>query len=255
MHYKYFGHLEEYYIMNYHEITYVNNPSLIYELDLSGGHISELPENFFNNFTNLEILDLSVNQIKSLSPNIFRKLKKLHYLNLGFNKLTQLPEKIFILNKNLEEVYLNNNLLSIIEPTIFINTKKLKHVYLNFNKIKMLAIVTFCNLPLLEVIDLSYNKLKSIPNNLFNCVNLAKPNKLVEIDLSFNIITEVHPNFIATCVNLNRLYLCCNYITNYDFYKPKYLNNIGCHFRTCHCKGRITIHQHQNWLQKILCCK
>ena len=50
----------------------------ITELDLSGNKITEIPEGFFDNMTNLEYVDLNSNHIKALPENGFKNTKKLN---------------------------------------------------------------------------------------------------------------------------------------------------------------------------------
>lgn len=47
----------------------------ITELDLSGNKITEIPEGFFDNMTNLEYVDLNSNHIKALPENAFKNTK------------------------------------------------------------------------------------------------------------------------------------------------------------------------------------
>ena len=49
----------------------------ITELDLSGNKITEIPEGFFDNMTNLEYVDLNSNHIKALPENAFKNNKKI----------------------------------------------------------------------------------------------------------------------------------------------------------------------------------
>ena len=73
-------------------------------LGIGGNEIKSLPNNIFDNLSNLETLSLSYNNIQSLEDEMFTKLDNLTRIDLVNNKLEKLPSSI----KNLEKLCVLN---------------------------------------------------------------------------------------------------------------------------------------------------
>ena len=88
----------------------IQNCTKLVNLDLSHNQISEIPENFFENFTNLQTLNLSGNHLSKVPISIFN-CKLLKILNLCGNNFKESPEELLFANlTNLQILNLNSNL-------------------------------------------------------------------------------------------------------------------------------------------------
>ena len=124
----------------------------VIKLDLSFQCISELENNYFLTYPNVQVIYLTCNQLTSLPESLFslRNLKELYLnhnkltlipesigrltslekLDLSFNNLTSLPESIFSLS-NIKELYLDHN--NIVEISDEINLKYVNYKVGNFS--------------------------------------------------------------------------------------------------------------------------
>ena len=115
-------------------------------LDLSGGHVSFLPnffqkfpniqemsvfesklmrinENSFKGAFNLEFLSINGNYLQALEPRIFQNCNKLNTLNLNFNNISKIDRDAFFgLENNVMTLNLERNYC--IDEMFSINTKK-----------------------------------------------------------------------------------------------------------------------------------
>jgi Leucine-rich repeat (LRR) protein len=80
---------------NIDEIYDLKNSENVIIINLSSENLTNLPENIFNNLTQLQGLYLSYNKLINLPENIFNNLTQLQELYLDNNNLTTIPEKIF----------------------------------------------------------------------------------------------------------------------------------------------------------------
>ena len=104
--------------------------SQITRLDLSIMGLTQIPDDIFDGFANLERIDLNNNQLTEL-PQSIGNLTNLKWLTLSSNQLTELPQSIGNLT-NLEILLLGINKLT--EPPNYIaNLTNLKRLDLHRN--------------------------------------------------------------------------------------------------------------------------
>ncbi len=115
------------------------NPNIKYLnfSNLTNDSISNLPDQIFNSFTNLESLDLKNNSISSLPNQVFNSLSNLEYLDLGNNSISNLHNSVFDTLSNLDCLNINNNPL--ITRKEFPSLKELsaRFLLLNHSKYKL----------------------------------------------------------------------------------------------------------------------
>jgi len=95
--------------------------------------ITQIPDDIFYGFENLEILNFHGNQLREL-PQSIRNLTNLRYLYLDHNGLTELPDSIGNLT-NLKELHLINNDLTELPDSIG-NLTNLEMLWLDENPLK-----------------------------------------------------------------------------------------------------------------------
>jgi len=147
----------------------------IIELNLSGKHLSSIPE-YIGDLKNLISLNLGMNNLSDL-PLHFSNLIRLQKLKLDNNDFISLPNIITKLH-NLEFLNLHNNHIISLPESIG-------------------------DLTQLKDLILSSNNLTSLPNNF------EKLQNLMYLDLSINQLT-ILPEWIGSLSNLEKLYLTQN---------------------------------------------
>ncbi|KAI1289154.1 Chaoptin [Halotydeus destructor] len=152
------------------------------ELDVSDNQIKTIPENFFNDFTQLKRLSISSNPIRVVSDSLFDGL-----------------------SGSLDELFMSNTELRAIP---MINLPKLKRLDVSFNLINGPNSISLSNITALEHLDLTSNTLTIVPNNLWPHLN-----RLRSLSLSHNPIASLeNDSFVGldhletlSMVNLTRL--------------------------------------------------
>ena len=128
----------------------------ITELDLSRMGLTQIPDDIFDGFTNLEKLNLGYNQLIEL-PESIGNLTNLEELGLDKNQLTELPESIGNLT-NLKWLWLPENQLTELPQSIG-NLTNLTQLVVSFNELTELP-EAIGNLTNLEILWLDNNPWK-----------------------------------------------------------------------------------------------
>ncbi|XP_053615765.1 insulin-like growth factor-binding protein complex acid labile subunit [Plodia interpunctella] len=188
------------------DTVYGLNMSSLLTLTAAKTNIRLVGPSIFNGVTFMANLNLSGNNIEKIHNQAFHKLNDLNYLDLSYNNLTFISNELIKENIELDVFKISNN-------------PELKHLPVEgFNSsVEVFNIYTFdaSNCGLEEIFDnslktftaltsvyLSGNKIKYISNKAF-----AECPRLVEIDLSYNLITELNGKVFRNNVLLSKLYL------------------------------------------------
>ncbi|CAG9810927.1 unnamed protein product [Chironomus riparius] len=190
------------------------------ELDISMNSLFNLPSSIFKELNNLKILKLSWNPqiFKNTSHSIFEGLANLEVLEFKSCGITEISGSSFYSLDNLQELDLSHNSIQEL-PYIFSyrNLENLKVLKIASNSLKGIKSTTFMKLTSLTILDLSHNSIKKIGKNSFKFLeNLEKLNlgsnrievleinmfpgegsKLVELDVSYNLIKAIEPGFLT----------------------------------------------------------
>ncbi|XP_071827051.1 slit homolog 2 protein-like isoform X4 [Apostichopus japonicus] len=147
-------------------------------VDCRGRGLSELPEMFpydmtevmfgqnqirtigsraFSKYKKLTRLDFSNNQIETIAPDAFLGLRNLHALVLYGNLLRKLPEGIFRGLTSLDVLLLNANQLTCVQTNLFQDLVSLTLLSLYDNQVQSLANSTFDSMRSLKTLHLGRN--------------------------------------------------------------------------------------------------
>ncbi|XP_035788377.1 podocan-like protein 1 [Anopheles albimanus] len=189
----------------------------------------------FDSGEKVEELNLGHNDITHLEPGVFSGLRVLRVLSLEYNQISRLAPGLFALNAKLEMVYINSNQLTSIEDNTFSNISKVVH--LSNNHIERLDFGQFSRV---TILDASFNRLTEFvangvnqmlqelslrSNKLTNVAWLAMFRALREIDLAYNEIREVLPEYFPAEIPLKNLLLNNNRLITFDI-NPAHLRHL-----------------------------
>jgi len=201
----------------------LDNPNLVYRLNLSDQESIIFPERTWDEFQNLEYLSLKNVHLKEI-PSGIGNLKNLKVLDISGNDFKMLPQSFSGL-ESLTEIYLNDenemdvdqslstikdlpklrilhlendNLKSI--PVTLLNLTRLEALYLDSNRFDMLSDDMWTKFENLEYLSLKNDHLKEIP------AGIGKLKNLKVLDLSGNDFT-VLPQSFSNLENLQEIYL------------------------------------------------
>lgn len=165
-------------------------------------HISQLPDDIFENLPNLNCILLSNNDLKSL-PTSLGTLTSLYRLELSLNRLkgNKFPD---LRNVKLNHLDLGYNLLRTI-PTPLFEQDNLVYLSLFNNKLKHVdnAITNLANL---KKLNISYNQIPTLPETL------SKLEHLIELIYDGNDLKEI-PEAVCSLPKLKLLSVNNNRIT------------------------------------------
>ena len=132
-------------------------------LYLDINHLSELPEDVFDNLTNLGYLNLGNNGLGELPAGVFDNLSKLEHLYLGFRWEHNIPDAAVYPENTLDEDDLSAGVLG--------------------------------NLSKLRKLSLSDNNLSTLPDGLFTgLTSLANVNLIGNPGATFTVTAELKQN-------------------------------------------------------------
>lgn len=178
-------------------------------VEISSSNITQLPEQIFRKFPNLEYLSVNGVGLKTFSK--LSNTSDLKVILANNNQLTSLTSNIFSISTDLETLSFRKNQLNAIDVNTFHNLGNLRELYLSDNTLSVLHMNTFAPLISLEILALSGNQLQSIDLELFHA-NL----QLREILLYDNKLTAFHPQTFSNLENLFNLELHGNLCVDKD---------------------------------------
>ncbi|KAF1381079.1 hypothetical protein PFLUV_G00170760 [Perca fluviatilis] len=121
----------------------------------------------FQIFTKIYEIDLTGNQVPEVPPSVAPVLPSLRVLRLGSNRLTSLPEGSFSACPALTELYLDNNGLHALSDHSFSGLSKLEILDLSNNRIAKLPELMLRPLLVFEILYLDNNQIKVMPDDWF----------------------------------------------------------------------------------------
>ncbi|KAL1497853.1 hypothetical protein ABEB36_008739 [Hypothenemus hampei] len=222
---------------------YLNNISLIEELDLAFNEIEILKSETFQNLTRLRSLNLQNNRIMELNENAFRASRNLTHLDLSSNKITSLKNTTFGSNPNLVSLNLSNNKLNSINEQSFSRLTKLQELDLSFNSnltiefhrfsnLKSLQSlnlcgcniekITFLDSPLMKILNLSRNFINNLHYNSF-----ANLTELELLDLGHNKISDLPKELFQDLKNLRHILMTNNSLKVFNLETFSYVPNLN----------------------------
>lgn len=136
-------------------------------LDLSGNHLSQLPDNF-SDLKNLKIAFFSDNDFSEF-PEVLSKCQSLTMIGFKSNKISYIPENSFPIN--LQWVILTNNCIETLPKSIG-NCLQLQKVALAGNNLKELP-EEMVNCKKLELLRISANQISQFPEWLLSLPRLS----------------------------------------------------------------------------------
>jgi len=167
-----------------------NNP--IREIRLGLNFLTQLPEHFLDNCTQLKEINLDGNKLPQLPEHFLDNCTQLQCVLLGHNHLTQLPENFLDNCTQLQKVWLRLNKLTQLPDHFLDNCTQLKEIDLERNKLTQLPDHFLDNCTQLKEIDLERNKLTQLPENFLNHCT-----KLIKVRLSHNPWTTQRPDALV----------------------------------------------------------
>lgn len=200
----------------------------IKELDLSGNKITEIPEGFFDNMTNLEYVDLNSNHIKALPENAFKNTKKLNWINIRANNLTEIKKDTLSGLDKLVYLELDNNSITSVEAGALDGDTSLKQLSVSGNELNALPDHLLDDAgDTINFIELSNNEFVKLPN----CINAATK-KLRKISAFNNALEDISNIDFTKMSNLEEVNFYKNYIAQVPdgtFAKNKKLYSVDFH--------------------------
>lgn len=161
-------------------------PPATESLDLSGNSLTSIAVGSFRRLAaSITRLDLSSNKLganfDTFSPDVFGNCSKLSFLDLSYNDITQIPASLFVHLPNLHSLLLSDNLLPSIPASCFFPLNSTAFLHVGGNLITSIGADAFAGLP--------------------------NPHLLQILELSFNMITYIHPNAFVPLTTLSKLEL------------------------------------------------
>ena len=201
------------------------------------------------NSQSLQNLDLSHNNISTLESDSF-KLPSLLYLNISYNYIRELELSFLYDIKKLQHLIISNNQIEKIITKEIINPQNpsLQILDLHDNKLEMIEPNAFYWLTSVSKIILRNNSIKNTDNYFSSSMKM-----LVELDLSFNFITDITTNMFNGLGRLRTLYLHHNLITvldGFSFTELKYLRTLNLAYNQIHSIDKMAF-ENLNYLNTL----
>lgn len=137
--------LSENLIESIDNILYSLNADFLNTMDFSNNRITNLPEKFPSNYSNLLVLKLNKNNIAFIPEYIFENLFSLKILEINNNQLKKIGNFDFIGLFSLLTLRLNDNFITQIEPDSLTPLYNIDEISLQRNSLEYLCNKTFQN--------------------------------------------------------------------------------------------------------------
>lgn len=183
---KYFVHVANGYA-TYFCAQIVKDISKVSGFKVQNFGITELSNDAFRSFVNIEILHIMQNNLYEIPKGVFNKLP-IRDLNLEENGIVDIDPAAFDDMPNLESVALDYNRIYTISGDWFTNTPKINTLYLADNIIE-------------EIPEKAFSYMKSSKN----CNLYEENNKCPNIWLEYNNIDYIDPSAFEGLENINNL--------------------------------------------------
>ncbi|KAM9694343.1 leucine-rich repeat-containing protein 70 [Trichechus inunguis] len=170
-------------------------------LDLSNNKILRISDSGFQHLENLDCLYLEGNNLTKVPSNAFGVLRSLKRLSLSHNHIEAIQPFAFKGLVNLEYLLLKNGRIKNVTRDGFSGVNNLKHLILSHNDLENLNSDTFSLLKNLIYLQLDRNRIISIDNDTFESMGAS----LKILNLSFNNLTDLHPNVLMPLSSLTHL--------------------------------------------------
>ncbi|XP_054768761.2 leucine-rich repeat and immunoglobulin-like domain-containing nogo receptor-interacting protein 1 [Lytechinus pictus] len=171
-------------------------------LDMHGNRLTNLLQDAFRQFYNLERLDLSSNEIASITPGAFSGLHNLTSLILKGNRIQSLSASTFSGATKLETLDLSRNNISTITVGAFNGLSQLRTLYLNENQLDWLRPGMLQGLPRLALLSFHSNGMRTIDAAAFRGLTHLRAlqlnnNNIATMDNVFNSLPSLSTLWIG----------------------------------------------------------
>ena len=211
----------------------LNNPFLqlpyLSQLGLSNNSLANFPARILQENRQLSILDLSQNDFTEI-PNIYSTARL--ELNLDENRIRDLDENAFKNCADVKKLFLNSNQISRVVGASIGQLKQLKTLELRGNVLRDLPIFVSSRL---VNIDLSYNMIQYITPTTFN-----DSKSLSKINLENNELSQIQESVFKFLPRLRFLFLGSNNIIELNFQIPDSVSEFQIHHNQIATIGNLS---------------
>ncbi|XP_031334252.1 toll-like receptor 6 [Photinus pyralis] len=198
-----------------------NSLSKLEILNAANNVLESVEEHTFLGVLNLMKLDLHSNNLSYILPNTFANLQKLEYVDLSQNYLLEITSNVFATNQLL---YLNLSCNSIQNVTFSHLPSSLQFLNLSHNVIAEVS--NLSNLLSLLQLDVSFNKITQIFFAVQNQTETSVTYKLIDLDISHNLIPNITLNSFNSLQDLIKLNMANNLISAISIGSLDYLQSL-----------------------------
>lgn len=215
------------------------NVSNVLSLDLRSNQM-RLPSQIFQNLSELEFLQISSTNFNSSTDRIFRHLNHLRQLNLWNNNLWNVSNDLFADVLSLTDLEISSNDIGVLRSNVFEHLVSVESINLNSNRIVALDQQLFRTNKALKMVRIGGNHIKSniLPNKLFAhlpCLDAVWIN-----DSNFTILPD---DLFIESINLRNISLARNNFREIPakiFHQQMHLENLDLSYN-----GIVSL---DNWL-------
>lgn len=130
---------------------------------LNGNSLPQLTGDTFKNNERIEYLDLSYNAITHIELSTFYGMKRLRAVDLSFNMIREFDKNTFRSNQQLTKINLSRNTIERVQRLI---SDSLTYLNLSWSEVLTIDKDAFDDLPKLIELDLSNNLINEFPSNM-----------------------------------------------------------------------------------------
>ncbi|XP_059477739.1 toll-like receptor 6 [Neocloeon triangulifer] len=182
-------------------------------LEASHNNFEQLPAKGLGALRRLQELRVTDNEIKSVADKALAGLKNLKVFDVSNNKLVALPPGLFKDCVDIRELKLQNNSLGVLAPGLLAGLEHLQLLDLSRNRLSStwLDSDTFSGLIRLVLLDISYNRITTLNPDFFKDLYT-----LQILNLEHNLIETLPADTFSPLSNLHTLVLSFNKLANVD---------------------------------------